>query len=86
MRTTVTLDDDVVVLLKRTSRERGVPVKRILNEALRAGLAGPTARKKRYRLPVQPMGLRPGVDLDKASHLAGDIEDEEVVRKLELRK
>jgi hypothetical protein len=30
--------------------------------------------------------LRPGVELDKALRLAAALEDEEIVRKLELRK
>jgi len=32
------------------------------------------------------MGVRAGVDLDKALQLAGELEDAELVRKLELRK
>ena len=35
---------------------------------------------------AQPLGVRPGVDLDKALSLSGELEDAEVVRKLELRK
>jgi hypothetical protein len=32
------------------------------------------------------MGVRPGVNLDKALRLAGEMEDAEIVRKLELGK
>lgn len=32
------------------------------------------------------MGLRPGVDLTHALQMAADLEDEEIIRKLELRK
>ena len=39
-----------------------------------------------YRVPARSLGLRPGIDLDRALRLAGDLEDEELVRKLELRK
>jgi hypothetical protein len=35
---------------------------------------------------VRPLGLRPGVDLEHALRVAADLEDEETVRKLELRK
>jgi hypothetical protein len=35
---------------------------------------------------AQPLGVRPGVNLDKALSLAGELEDAEVLRKLELRK
>jgi len=84
MRTTVTLDDDVAAQLRDVARERGLSFKEALNSALRAGLA--PARSSRYRVPARDLGLRPGVDLDKALQLAGQLEDDEVVRKLELRK
>jgi hypothetical protein len=37
-------------------------------------------------VPTRPLGLREGVDLDKAARTAGELEDAELVRKLELRK
>lgn len=86
MRTTVTLDDDVAARLRRTARERDVPFKVALNDALRAGLGSGGVRAKAYRMPVRSLGLRRGVELDKALALAGDLEDAETLRKLELRK
>jgi hypothetical protein len=38
MRTTLTLEDDVAVLLERLRRERGLTFKEIVNQALREGL------------------------------------------------
>ena len=38
MRTTLTLDDDVSVLLERVRRERKTTLKPVVNEALRLGL------------------------------------------------
>jgi hypothetical protein len=35
---------------------------------------------------VHDLGIRPGVDLTKALQLVGQLEDEEVVRKLEIGK
>lgn len=86
MRTTVTLDPDIDARLRQVARERGVPFKTALNDAVRAGLTGGTADAKRYRVPARSMGVRPGVDLDRAARLAGDLEDTEVARKLDLRK
>ena len=87
MRTTVTLDDDTAAQLRRLAAERGVSFKEALNTALRHGLAPRReASSERYRVPTRDLGLRPGVDLDKALQLAGELEDVEVVRKLELRK
>lgn len=86
MRTTVTLDQDVASKLKQVARERGVSFKSALNEAVRAGL-GESARSGRpYRMPTRRMGVKRGIDLDRALRLAGELEDAEVVRKLELRK
>lgn len=86
MRTTVTLDEDVAAALQAKARERGVPFKKALNDAVRDGLGGVGRPTKPYRLPSRPLGLRPSINLDKALQLAGELEDEEIVRKLTLRK
>ena len=85
MRTTVTLDDDVAARIERLQRERGISFKAALNATLRAGLDGARIAGD-YRLPTYAMGVRPGIDLDRALQLDAAIEDEEVVRRLELRK
>lgn len=86
MRTTVTLDPDVEAKLRATMRERGVAFKVALNDAVRAGLSGPAPAARRYRMPTGKLGVRAGVNFDKALRLAGELEDEEIVRKLELGK
>jgi Ribbon-helix-helix protein, copG family len=86
MRTTVTLEEDVAAKLRATARERGVSFKVAINDALRAGLNGPAPGARRFRMQTAPLGVRPGVNLDKALALAGELEDEETLRKLELRK
>lgn len=85
MRTTVTLDPDVEARLREVARERGVSFKEALNGAIRAGL-GAERDARPYHVPARSLGLLPGIDLDKALQLAGEIEDAEIVRKLELRK
>jgi Arc/MetJ family transcription regulator len=86
MRTTVTLDPDVAAKLRRVTAERGISFKEALNSALRAGLGAEGGRSRPYRLQARRLGLRAGIDLDKALRLAGAMEDDESVRKLELRK
>ena len=86
MRTTVTLDPDVVEQLKEFARRRNLSFKEALNRAVRAGLADERSGSRPYRVPSRPMGLRPGIDLTKALHLADSLEDEEIVRKLQMRK
>ncbi len=85
MRTTVTLDPDVVAALHRVARERGMSFKAVLNDAVRRGLSGEPARRS-YRTPSRDMGLRTGFDIDKALVLVAADEDAEILRKLALRK
>jgi hypothetical protein len=82
----VTLDEDVAAKLHQVSRERGVSFKGALNDAVRAGLAVGSAPSRSFRVRARPLGVRPGVDIDRALSLAGEIEDSEILRKLELRK
>lgn len=86
MRTTVTLDPDVAAKLRFLARERGVSFKAALNDAVRTGLTAGASPTRRFRVHARPLGVRPGVNLDKALSLAGEIEDTEILRKLELRK
>lgn len=86
MRTTVTIDPDLAVKLRRIARERGISFKDALNTSLRAGIGTDVGAARPYRLRVRRLKLRPGIDLDRALRLATTLEDEEIVRKLELRK
>lgn len=83
VRTTVTLDDDLAAMLRQRARERDVPFKRVLNEAIRAGLVGGTRPAKPYRMRLRNLGVRPGIDLTKALRLAAELEDAEITRELE---
>ncbi|HLA16334.1 MAG TPA: hypothetical protein VJZ72_05485 [Candidatus Limnocylindrales bacterium] len=81
MRTTITLEPDVDALVRKAMRERGLTFRQAVNEAIRRGLRRqPSA--ERYRTPSFPMGLRTDIDWDKASHLAAELEDVEILRKL----
>ena len=87
MRTTVTLDPDVAAKLKEETRKRGISFKEALNSSVRRGLDRGEAKPSSYRLPPpHKMKARPGVNLDKALQLAGELEDAEIMRKLQLGK
>lgn len=86
MRTTVTLEPDVVAQLRRLMREKGLSFKDALNQALRAGLSGPARAARPVRFPTYAMGQHSGVDLTKALRLAAELEDEEIARKLAIGK
>jgi len=77
------LDADTEALLRRFERERGMTRKEAVNYAIRAGLAG--GDRATFRTPTASMG-EPAVPLDKALRLAGDLEDEELVRRMSVRK
>jgi hypothetical protein len=78
MRTTVTLDDDVAQLLENDMRRRDVSFKVALNEAVRIALG---SREKPFVQRTFDMG-KPKRDLTKALQLAGELEDEEILRVL----
>ena len=87
MRTTVDLDPDVDARLRALARERRVPLRTVINDVLRDGIdpaRGADARP--YTLRARPLGIRPGIDVDKALTLAAELEDDAIARKLELRK
>ena len=87
MRTTVTLDPDVAAKLKEETRRRGISFKEALNSSVRRGLeSAERTGAKPYKVRTSKMGVRPGVNLDKALQLAGELEDEEILRKMALRK
>lgn len=83
MRTTVTLDDDLAEMVKQRAKERDVPFKSVLNEVIRAGLEQQVPRPRRYRMKPSNLGVRSGVDLTKSLSLAAELEDAEIVRKLD---
>jgi hypothetical protein len=83
MRTTVTLDPDVEAKLKATMRERGISFKAALNDAVRAGLDVSSVSHP-FKVQTAPLGVR--INIDKALTIAGEMEDEEIIRKIEEGK
>lgn len=83
MRTTVTLDADTHAMVRRLMRTRGLSFKEALNEAIRAGHR--PARRGAFRTKTFDMGA-PALPLDKALRLAAELEDQELIRKMALRK
>lgn len=77
-RTTLTLEDDVAARLREASRRTGRPLKLIVNDAIRAGLAAKAAgHRPPFRVEARAMGLRPGIDLDDISGLLERLEGPE---------
>jgi hypothetical protein len=71
--------------LRRRAAERGISFTQPLNAALRTDLSASTVARGPYRVAVRRLGLRRGVDLNRALALSGALEDDERIRKLKLR-
>jgi len=65
MRTTLNIKDDLMRRVKKHAAETGATITEVVEEALRAAVAGQVPRKERYVLPWQPVRGRtlPGIDL-----------------------
>ena len=86
MRTTLTIDDEVIDRLKREARRTRRPFKAVVNDALRLGVdrLRPPARRATFKQRTFGMGVPPNSSLDKALQLAARLEDEEMLRKLSM--
>ena len=86
MRTTLTLDPDVAMLLREAVRAREVSFKQVVNDALRNGLSPRQRAPKPFRQRTASLGAEQHFNWDKALETAAALEDEELVRKMSLRK
>jgi len=71
IRTTVTLDDDVVARVKREAQYRGASFRDTLNDLLRTALGGLDNKPRRRTLKIKPthMGHKPGLNYDSIESL-----------------
>jgi len=81
-RTTITLTPEAESVIRRRMSERGVSFKVAVNDAIVESVSSAT---RRFETPVFDLG-EPFVNLDKALRLAGDLEDDEIIRKMRLGK
>lgn len=93
MRTTLTLDDDLVVALKERAHVLRKPFKQVVNDILRRGLSDPpkeqdlraVPEEKRPIFRVKPIcsGFAPGVDPLKLKELDAELELEMLLKKMQ---
>lgn len=83
MRTTVTLDDDTLAVIRRLMRERQISFKQALNDAIRQGAKRRPAPAV-FATRTADLGV-PSVSLDRALQIAGELEDEELIRRQRRR-
>jgi SOS response regulatory protein OraA/RecX len=79
MRTTLSLDEDVLARARALAARLKIPFKTVVNEALRAGLreTEKPAKQRRYRTIPKAMGLRPGFSYDNVQELLAQAEGED---------
>ena len=75
MRTTLTLDDDVIDALKERARRLDQSFKQVVNDTLRRGLS-PVAAESRppYRVNPHRSGFRTGVDPLRLNQLNDELQ------------
>jgi len=83
MRTTLTIEEDIARQIRKRVAEKKLPLKRVINDLLRAGFAGNGKKEKTVPFKVEPhsFGFKPGIDQDKLGQLLDELEVEEFARK-----
>ena len=79
MRTTITIDNDVLERARSISTKLCTTFKTVINEALRAGLENMEQPVKRrpYKTKPRKMGLKAGRNIDNIQELLAQIEGED---------
>jgi len=79
MRTTLTIDDDVLDKARSVAGKLHTSFRQVVNEALRAGLqiVAEPARARPYRTRPHKLGVKTGRSLDNIQELLAQVEGEE---------
>ena len=86
MRTRVILDPDLNELLRKMMRERNLSFKDAINEAIRAGLKKEPVRRKTFKQKTFAMGSARQFQWEKALQTAAELEDDDRISKMALRR
>ena len=82
MRTTVTLEGDVEILLRRAVQQSHKSFKEVLNHAIRRGLGAElSGASADFEIEARPLRMRNGLDPARLHHLDDEIEIDEFLRK-----
>jgi hypothetical protein len=76
MRTTVSINDELLISAKRVARARGIPLGELIDEALQREMSRPSS-SERPPIPVFEGGgvVQPGVDLNSNRALAEFLDE-----------
>jgi len=81
MRTTLRLDDDLLIELKSRANEQGLTLSEVVNVALRQSLTRPKRARRPFHQQTRDLG-RPSFDVTKANAVVAWLEDEAILQKL----
>jgi len=84
MRTTLTVDDDIAIELRRLSASTRQGFKSTVNDLLRRGLAAsprPLPSPGRFVIKAKACGFLPGVDPLKLNQLADEVETDDFIER-----
>jgi len=84
MRTTLTLDPDVVRILEDEVHRTRKPFKQVVNDAIRRGLAAATRSTPiaPYKVRAHVTKLAAGIDETRMNALVDELEDEAILAKM----
>ncbi len=83
MRTTLTIEPDVAQRIRRRMKQKGLSLKRVINDALRTGLAMDDEMPPvKFSVEPHPCRFKAGIDPDKLNQLADELEAEESAKSL----
>lgn len=90
MTATLRIDQNLIEELRAYAKQRGIALDQLINQCCRIGLDELKGREtletqERYVEKTYNMGA-PKIDLTNANHVAAQLEDEEIIRKMRLRK
>ena len=79
MRTTITIEDNILDKAKSVAASLHTSFRKVINEALRAGLKKIEAPARRipYRTKPHEMGVKQGMNLDNIQELLAQVEQED---------
>ncbi len=79
MRTTISIDNDVIERARAVAEKLGAPFKSVVNEALRSGLdqIEQPAKYRSYKTKPHKMRLKAGRNIDNIEELLAQIEGED---------
>ncbi len=79
----MTLDSDTEQIVRRRMKDRRISFKQALNDLIREG-RNSIRGSQEFQTSTSAMG-QPTVNLDKALQLVGELEDDELARRMQTR-